>query len=89
MRRKYKERIECLEEEVKCLHKKVKQLECKHSTTYFKSDGDYYFNGGIFPFYIEVCTICGKKLGDALPEEEMLKIKIERDKKRLVEIKTK
>ena len=85
MRRKYKKQIEELEESITFLHKKVRQLECSHSETHFTERQSV----GLWGHYgcKEIRDKCDKVLRIIYDEEEMLKIKIERDEKRLAEIK--
>jgi hypothetical protein len=85
------EKVNQLETTIRSLQTKVKILECPHTTTHFEYTPDYYGIDSethrIESYYREVCDNCGKWVDGSFTEEEMLKIKIERYKKRLDKIK--
>ena len=84
---KLAQEIEQLKSTVECLSKRVRVLECSHTKTHFEYTPDYYEfsreTNEVINYYREICDNCGKSMGGSYTEEEMLKIKIERDKKRL------
>lgn len=83
--------IEQLKSAFELLTKRVQKLECSHTKTHLDCIPDYYDIDSdtheIKNYYGEICDYCGKLISGFYTEEEMLKIKIERDEKRLAEIK--
>ena len=88
---KLNEKVDQLETTICHLQTKVKILECPHTTTHFECIPEYSGmdreTHRIENYYREVCDNCGKWVDGSFTEDEMLKIKIERYKKRLDEIK--